>query len=191
MGHPDQIQGVDLNRKSSNQSLMKNDILFEEVQKQDQKWIWFLLLIILGLVIFAFVQQVIFGMPFGTHPVPDWAFSFFFLLPVVFTTMLIRSELRTTISKEHISFSYRPFFKNEKVVRWKDVKSCYIRIYSPVKEYGGWGVRTAFTGKHGKAYNVSGNMGIQLELKNGKLILIGTRKPAEAKASLKKIRTNL
>lgn len=168
---------------------MKTDALFQEVQKQNQKWIWFLLIIIFCLVIFAFVQQVIFNKPFGTHPVPDWIFSFFFFLPILFFVILIRTELRTTICKEHISFSYRPFFKKQKVIEWKDVRKCYVRIYSPVKEYGGWGIRTAFNGKRGKAYNVSGNKGIQLELKNGELVLIGTRNPGEVQKQLRKIRT--
>ncbi len=34
-------------------------------------------------------------------------------------------------------------------------------------------------GPKGTAYNVSGKIGLQLELKNGKKILIGTRKPEE------------
>ena len=166
---------------------MKANIMFQEIQKQNQKWIWFLLIIILCFVIFGFVQQVFFNKPFGTHPVPDWVFSFFFFLPLFFIGFLLRTELRTTINEEHIGFSYRPFFKRKKVIEWKDVEKCYVRIYSPIKEYGGWGLRTAFNGKRGKAYNVSGNMGIQLELKSGELILIGTRKPAEAKEQIKRI----
>lgn len=163
---------------------MKTDILFQEIQKQNQKWIWFFVILILCLVIFAFVQQLIFKKPFGTHPVPNWAFSFLLPLPLIFMLILGRTELRTSISEDSVRFSYRPFFKKEKVIGWGDIERCYVRLYSPIKEYGGWGVRTAFNGKNGKAYNVSGNMGIQLELKNGELILIGTRKPGEVKALL-------
>jgi hypothetical protein len=39
-------------------------------------------------------------------------------------------------------------------------------------EYGGWGVK-GFSGKN-RAYNISGNIGLQLTLKNGYKILIGT-----------------
>jgi hypothetical protein len=170
---------------------MKTDILFQEIQKQDQKWIWYLAIMVFGLVLFAFVQQVIFKRPFGTHPAPDWAFSIFFLIPVLFLILLLRTEMRTTICDEYLSFSYRPFFKKEKVFRWEDIQKCYVRIYSPVKEYGGWGIRPAIHKKRGKAYNVSGNKGIQLELKNGELVLIGTRKPAEAKAILNQIQKEL
>jgi uncharacterized membrane protein YhdT len=168
---------------------MKTEVVFQETQKQNQKWTWFLVLMILGLVIFAFIQQVLFHKPFGTHPVPDWAFLFLFLLPVLFILFLMRTELRTTINEKGISFSYRPFFKKEKVIQWSEIKNCYIRIYNPVKEYGGWGIRPALKRKQGKAYNVSGNKGIQVELVGGELILIGTGKPGEAKEKIKRIQS--
>jgi hypothetical protein len=39
-------------------------------------------------------------------------------------------------------------------------------------EYGGWGIKY---GKMGKAYNVSGNRGVQLEFTDGKRLLIGSQ----------------
>lgn len=53
-----------------------------------------------------------------------------------------------------------------------------MRTYSPIKEYGGWGYR--ITLKNGKAFNVTGNKGIQLVLKSGKKLLIGTQQESEA-----------
>ena len=55
-----------------------------------------------------------------------------------------------------------------------EIENVYPREYSPVAEYGGWGIRY---GKSGSAYNMRGNRGIQLELKNGKEFLIGTQQP--------------
>ena len=54
-------------------------------------------------------------------------------------------------------------------------------------EYGGWGLRGGFFLNKGKgtAYNVSGNIGIQLEFVNGKKILIGTHKRDEVDRVLK------
>lgn len=43
-------------------------------------------------------------------------------------------------------------------------------------EFGGWGFRVV-TMNADKAYNVSGNMGLQLVLMNGKKLLIGTKQP--------------
>ena len=58
----------------------------------------------------------------------------------------------------------------------EDLKTYEVRTYSALREYGGWGIRW---GLNGKAYNVGGNRGVQLELSNGELILIGSRKPDE------------
>nr|MBP6978828.1 hypothetical protein [Lentimicrobiaceae bacterium] len=60
--------------------------------------------------------------------------------------------------------------------------------YSTIGEYGGWGYRMGGK-KAGVAYNISGNMGLQLELKNGKKILLGTKKPVEMEEALKKARS--
>lgn len=59
------------------------------------------------------------------------------------------------------------------------MEKCYVRTYSPIREYGGWGFRQAL-GEKGKAYNVKGNKGIQIQLKTGKNILIGTQKEKDA-----------
>jgi hypothetical protein len=53
-------------------------------------------------------------------------------------------------------------------------RSAEPRTYSPVLEFGGWGIRV---GGGGMAYNVSGNEGVQLVLKSGRRVLIGTRQP--------------
>ena len=53
-------------------------------------------------------------------------------------------------------------------------------------DYGGWGIKY---GLKGLAYNISGNFGIQLELKSGSKILIGTQKPDEVKKLLDEIKS--
>jgi hypothetical protein len=50
-------------------------------------------------------------------------------------------------------------------------------------EYGGWGIRYSW---NGIAYNTKGNMGLQIVMNTGKRILIGTQKPEELAAYLKK-----
>lgn len=170
---------------------MEKQIVFKEVQKQTQKWIWFLLVIIGATLIFGSIQQIVFNRPFGTHPAPDWVFIPLFGLLSLLYCLVLGSRLHTEISREGILFQYKPFHRKAKIIRWDQVNDCYIRIYSPIKEYGGWGLRTGFNAKNGKAYNVSGNIGIQLELKDGKKILIGTKKGKEAERSLKSfLKTN-
>lgn len=76
-----------------------------------------------------------------------------------------------------LSYSYFRFFalqRKYKKIALDEVQKFYIRSYSPLKEFGGYGIRT---NKGGTAYNVSGKKGLQLELKGGKKFLIGTQKP--------------
>jgi len=159
---------------------MEKQILFTEVQKQNQKWIWFLLIILIATGIFGSIQQIVFNRPFGTHPIPDWGYIPVFGVLAVASYLLFGSRLYTEISSDKIQFQYKPFHRNAKVISWDEVSWCYVRLYSPVKEYGGWGIRPAFSRKIGNAYTVSGNIGIQIELKSGKKILLGTRKDKEA-----------
>jgi hypothetical protein len=62
----------------------------------------------------------------------------------------------------------------------------FVRQYSPLTEYGGWGLRPGLFGK-GTAFCVSGDMGLQLEFTDNKKLLIGTNKPDELTETLNKI----
>ena len=56
-----------------------------------------------------------------------------------------------------------------------------MRTYSPITEYGGWGIKW---GSGGKAYNVSGNRGVQQEFTDGKRLLIGSQKPEQLDSAI-------
>lgn len=100
-------------------------------------------------------------------------------------------KLHTSINHEGITASFEPFSFFKRHYYWNEINECYVRKYSPFNEYGGWGIRVF---RKTKAYNVSGNMGIQIVTKDKKRFLIGTKKPREAERVLKyyqgKIRKN-
>jgi len=89
--------------------------------------------------------------------------------------------LDTIIDKDGIHYRWFPFQREYKQLNWDVIEKAYIREYRPIYEYGGWGIRGGF---HGKAYNVSGNIGIQIEFKDGKRLLIGTSKKDEAEYAI-------
>jgi len=95
---------------------------------------------------------------------------------LIFILFLI-AKLITQIDKDGITIKFIPFHLRQIKYNWIDIESCEIRKYNPILEFGGWGVRHGFKGK---AYNVKGNKGIQLQLKNGNRIMIGTQNPTEA-----------
>ncbi len=72
-----------------------------------------------------------------------------------------------------LTYRFAPFHFNATTISWKEVDQIIIRKYSPIKEYGGWGLRGM--GKN-RAFNVSRDIGVQLFLSDGRKILFGTQK---------------
>jgi hypothetical protein len=99
--------------------------------------------------------------------------------------LFLTTRLETVIDLEGISVRLFPLHLKFKCFLWQDIEKIYVREYAPLSEYGGWGLR--YSVNHGKAYNVSGNQGVQLFFTNGKKLLIGTQKPEEITAILKQI----
>ena len=98
------------------------------------------------------------------------------LLMIVVIALVMLSKLTTEVSETGISFRMTPFHNKVRSYEWSDIDTVEVRKYSPLKEYGGWGLRI---GLQGTAYNVKGNMGLQLVTHEGKRILIGTQRPGE------------
>ncbi len=144
-----------------------------------------MLLGINGLLLAGVFYQVVAGRPFWSKPLSNTG-----LLVVaggvVLLTILFRSfRLETVLKTEGIYVRFVPFHSKARFYPWDSLSRCYLREYSPLKEYGGWGIRYGPFGK-GTAFNVSGNKGLQLETTTGKKILIGTRQPAAIAAVLEK-----
>jgi hypothetical protein len=93
-------------------------------------------------------------------------------------SILFLFKLTTKIDDKGIHYQFFPFHFSMKLIPWNEISKAGIRTYFPITEFGGWGLKGGFffnKGK-GKAINVSGNIGIQLILKNGDKLLIGTQK---------------
>jgi hypothetical protein len=96
-------------------------------------------------------------------------------------------KLKTRIDEKGIYYQFAPFHFKFKIVEWSEIKKVNVRTYDPIGEYGGWGLKGGFPWdkEKGKCVNISGDIGIQIEFKNGKKLLIGTQKKEEAKNVLK------
>ena len=118
----------------------------------------------------------------------DWAPLLALLAPVIVMIIFRIVSLETTIRSEGIYYRFKPFRRKPRFHQWADIERFYVRKYNPIREYGGWGVKKGRK-KASTAFNVRGNMGLQLELKNGKRILIGTQKAEELERVVKKLET--
>lgn len=161
---------------------------FIETQRFRQLWLWLLLISIA--VIFLNESAVYLFQWFislqSAGSTSNWfslAINLFSILAVLgLLSLLFFSRLKTTIDKEGVNVFLWPLQKKARFFSWDDIEEVFIRKYRPMDDYGGWGIKH---GRKGKAYNVSGNMGLQLFLKSGEKLLIGTQKHVELEAFLK------
>lgn len=163
---------------------MKNEILFTEKQRFNQWWVWLILLGINGLFLFGVFKQVIIGEEFGDNPMNNAGLLITAGIIILFTILFMNFRLETKIDKDGIYVRFSPFHAKFKQYTWDSITKSFVRQYSPIAEYGGWGVRY---GSLGNAYNVSGNKGLQLEFKDNQKLLIGTNKPEKLTEALPKI----
>jgi hypothetical protein len=157
---------------------MKDYQRFSETQKFRQWWLWFILAGIKGIMGFFIVTQVLIGRPFGSNVLDNVMLLISFLFMLILSLLFFIMKLETRITDTGIAVRFYPIQLKFRNYRWEDIEQMYVREYSPLGEYGGWGIRYSFTGK-GKALNVSGRMGLQLVFKDGKKLLIGTNKPED------------
>jgi hypothetical protein len=156
-------------------------IFFKESQKVDLGWRWIFFIGLYILMCWALIEQL----KEESDLASIVAISFSIAIIIIFNVIVIIMQLETIIDKNKITYRYKPFHAKPKEILWNDVEDCYFRYYKPLKEYGGHGIQPGI--KFGKSYTVSGNNGLQLVLKNGKKILIGTQKPKELQKVIEKI----
>jgi len=166
--------------------------LFSETQRFDQLWLripmYALGLFMMLLFARGMYTQFIIGEPWGDNPMSDNGLIVATLITMLTWIGIIllfeKSKLVTTIYMNELRLRFPPFFSKEKILPVSTIKSIKVRKYNPIWEYGGWGIRYGF---RGKAYNVKGNIGIQIHFKDGKSLLIGTQKPEQVKWTIQKM----
>lgn len=155
-------------------------IEFKEEQKFTQWWLWLVLIPIGILPIFGIYKQLILGEKIGDNPMSDLGLVLFAIFIFALIGLFLIMKLKTSIDKNGIQMSFLPF--TQKRVSWNEIKSKEVVNYGFV---GGWGIR--LWTKYGTVYNMKGNKGLAIELKNGKKFLIGTQKETELNNLIEKM----
>lgn len=145
---------------------------FIEIQQFRQGWLLAIVLVpcISALIYIGF--KVFRNWPMsGTNMLIFGAIALALVLVPVF---MLSIKMITEVKNDAIHIRFFPL--KREVISFSEIAKCDARQYSPIKEYGGWGIRY---GTKGMAYNVSGDRGVQLELTNGKQLLIGSQRSEE------------
>ena len=159
--------------------------IYKEEQKFGQPWIWLIYVPVTAgsLIFFAFGlhKQLILGEPVGDNPMSDGGLIFagimVFLMMAGLTFLFYTMKLVVEIRTDGIYYRYPPLINGFRRIGREEIEKLEVREYKAIKEFGGWGIKTG-TKANGKAYNVKGNIGLQLYLKNGKKVLFGTQRRA-------------
>jgi hypothetical protein len=158
-------------------------VLFREVQRFAQPWLWVVVLAAAASAWFAAIVQLFAGASPERHLMSDlMVLLIWLLMGLGLPALFISARLVVEVRKDGLYYRYCPFHRTFHRIEYNDIRRFEARVYRPIMEYGGWGIRYGW--KRGKAYNVSGNRGVQLELKDGASLLLGSQAPEELASAI-------
>ena len=153
-----------------------NPPLFREVQRFHHWFFWLPIVVVVGVIWWQFIQQIVIGRPPGTEPISDWAaWVLTIVFGIGFPVFAAIVRLATEVQPGLLSVRLIPF--RGRHIPTHDIQAAYSREYSPMREFGGWGIRLSANGV--KAYNAHGNVGVELVLVDGRHVLVGTQRAEE------------
>lgn len=156
---------------------------FQEAQRLSIWWVWLAVLVPAGIMASIFVQQVVCNQPHGEHPGPDWLLwllTIFLCLCVPALLLILR--LTVTVGDEDVHIRYYPFVNRR--IPFSDIRAFRARRYQPIREFGGWGIRSGLGKK--SAYNAKGNLGVELYLADTSSIMLGSQRHEELAEALRR-----
>jgi hypothetical protein len=163
-----------------------DEVFFSEIQYFRQVWLTLFISFSTILVWTMAISQFVFKHPLGNNPAPDSIMIIIWILSGIISPLFfLTSNLKTEVKKDGFYFQFFPFHMSPRKISVEDIKSYEARTYNPIRDYGGWGIRS---GRNGNVYNMNGNKGLYMELKDGKRILFGSQKSEELAGAIDRIK---
>lgn len=158
--------------------------VFNEAQSYRGTWVMYLILLVelptIVLLLVFFLKE---------EDKSEMGIALIVVIVSLFLILLFISTLKleTRIDDLGISFRYFPFIRRWRKIEKDRVFSVQVINYSPVTDYGGWGLKG---NKTTKAYSILGDEGILIDTGEKKRIMIGTSKAKELKLFLENWKEN-
>jgi hypothetical protein len=126
------------------------------------------------------------------HPVDPEMGEFWHWLAVILTGLVIvggvavvvqviRERMVVTVDAGKIIIEFNR--ATAQTIDVSSIRQATVRRYKPIREYLGWGVNRHLLSHYGRplniAYTAYGNLGVQVDLADGRRILIGSQRPQE------------
>ena len=142
--------------------------LFEETQRFTQWWVWIILFFSLAPLFYVETNSL-----------------YVKLIAVSLLVFIYIIKLNVKVDNNGLHYQFFPIHMKHRTIKFEEFIKFEAITYSPIMDYGGWGIRHRFKSK---AYNIKGNRGVKIHLKNGKNILFGSQHPEALAKALEEIR---
>jgi hypothetical protein len=152
-------------------------MLFQERQVFIRRW-WPLLLA--PAVVMAALVWLVPAKPLRL----DWSLAVVGTMVVLCVSLLLMLRLETRLDAAGAHYRLFPLQWAWRSQPWAEVAAAYVRAYDPLSEYGGWGLKGS---RSNRALNIAGDQGLQLVLRDGNRLLLGTQRPADIAQALEQL----
>ena len=125
-----------------------NKVLFKETQ-QFRQW-YFVVLFLAAIVpamimcIYTLYQQTVRGIQVGDSPAPNSVMIIVFIALCIALWVYFSLKLEVWIDQDGIHYRFFPLIYKYKLISKPEIQRFEIRKYSPIFDYGGWGIRHGF-----------------------------------------------
>ena len=131
--------------------------------------------------------RILFHHPLGYRSVTNGDLLFLTILTLVVYIRLITVRLVTELRSGQLSVAMKGFWR-EIHVPVAEIRVAVPVEYKPIEEYGGYGVRS---GPRGQAYIAWGNQALQVELRDGRRLLVGSQRSQELARCIVEVQSRL
>ena len=131
------------------------------------------------------IWQVILGHPWGRHPLSNANLIGWTIFLWLIYLRLVTVRLVTEVRPEGLAVGMRGLWRARRIPL-AEIQSAQTVTYDPVRDYGGYGIRTT---RRGTGYIAGGNRGVQLEMAKGGTVLIGSEHPEDLALAIQRLKS--
>jgi hypothetical protein len=169
------------NTEKSERSVIRSPVSFHEVQRFRNPLLWLVVGGIAALMWAAAFVQLVRGRPFGDKPASDvQLLTMWILFGLGLPALFWFIGLVTEVAEDGVRVRFRPF--PGRLIPWQEIEDAEVIRYRPLRDFGGWGVRWG-RGQR-RAYTVSGDTGVELTLRDGRRVVLGSHEPEQLHRAL-------
>jgi hypothetical protein len=134
-----------------------------------------------GMTLLA-VWQVGLGRRLGKEPMSDGSLIGWAIFLWIVYLRLITVKLVTELQPGELRVRMRGLWRSHRIPL-SNVRSANAITFDAARDWGGYGIRST---RRGTAYLAGGDQGVELEMTNGAVVLIGSRRASELASAITK-----